>query len=196
MSYGGGYAPPVVGVKRKADELQDELARFEAEVSAAASSYSEPPQTYGGQPTNYYPQQDQYAMAPNMAYAAAPPMQFYQYVSSQPAAAPVPLSSASQAAAAAAQAAANWSKTSQMGAKGIKLDNGKKHLRTAAGQVWDDPTLDDWDPNDFRIFCGDLGNEVNDDMLTRAFSVYPSFQKARVSDMHWYRGMVVSDMQL
>ncbi|KAL5468848.1 hypothetical protein EMCRGX_G029971 [Ephydatia muelleri] len=28
--------------------------------------------------------------------------------------------------------------------------------------VWEDPTLDEWDPNDFRIFCGDLGNDVND----------------------------------
>lgn len=34
--------------------------------------------------------------------------------------------------------------------------------------------------DDFRIFCGDLGNEVNDDILTRAFSRYPSFLKAKV----------------
>lgn len=34
--------------------------------------------------------------------------------------------------------------------------------------------------DDFRLFCGDLGNEVNDDALTRAFNKYPSFQKARV----------------
>ena len=34
--------------------------------------------------------------------------------------------------------------------------------------------------DDFRLFCGDLGNEVNDDVLTRAFNKYPSFQKARV----------------
>lgn len=34
--------------------------------------------------------------------------------------------------------------------------------------------------DDFRIFCGDLGNEVNDDILARAFSRYPSFLKAKV----------------
>jgi RNA recognition motif-containing protein len=34
--------------------------------------------------------------------------------------------------------------------------------------------------DDFRIFCGDLGKEVNDDMLSRAFSKYPSFVKAKV----------------
>lgn len=35
-------------------------------------------------------------------------------------------------------------------------------------------------PDDFRIFVGDLGNEVTDDALTRAFAKYPSFQKAKV----------------
>ncbi len=30
------------------------------------------------------------------------------------------------------------------------------------------------------MFCGDLGNEVTDDLLTRAFSKYASFQKARI----------------
>lgn len=34
--------------------------------------------------------------------------------------------------------------------------------------------------DDFRIFCGDLGNEVNDDILARAFARYPSFLKAKV----------------
>lgn len=34
--------------------------------------------------------------------------------------------------------------------------------------------------DDFRIFCGDLGNEVTDNMLESAFKKYPSFQKARV----------------
>ena len=34
--------------------------------------------------------------------------------------------------------------------------------------------------DDFRIFVGDLGNEVSDDALLRAFSRYPSLLKARV----------------
>jgi len=34
--------------------------------------------------------------------------------------------------------------------------------------------------DDFRLFCGDLGNEVTDDTLARAFNKYPSFQKAKV----------------
>jgi len=34
--------------------------------------------------------------------------------------------------------------------------------------------------DDFRLFCGDLGNEVMDETLARAFSKYPSFVKAKV----------------
>uniref|UniRef100_A0A3B3ZK75 RNA binding motif protein 42 n=1 Tax=Periophthalmus magnuspinnatus TaxID=409849 RepID=A0A3B3ZK75_9GOBI len=59
--------------------------------------------------------------------------------------------------------------------KGDKL---KKCIRTAAGTSWEDASLLEWD-SDFRIFCGDLGNEVNDDILARAFSRYPSFLKAK-----------------
>lgn len=53
-------------------------------------------------------------------------------------------------------------------------------LRTAANEQWVDQTMTDWPENDFRIFCGDLGNEVSDAMLTSAFSKYPSFAKAKV----------------
>ncbi|CAD6250240.1 unnamed protein product [Miscanthus lutarioriparius] len=57
--------------------------------------------------------------------------------------------------------------------------------RKAAGQSWEDPTLADWPENDFRLFCGDLGNEVNDDVLAKAFSKYPSFNMARVIRDKW-----------
>ncbi|KAI4350105.1 hypothetical protein L6164_010624 [Bauhinia variegata] len=33
--------------------------------------------------------------------------------------------------------------------------------------------------NDYRLFCGDLGNEVNHDVLSKAFSQFPSFNMAR-----------------
>lgn len=52
--------------------------------------------------------------------------------------------------------------------------------RKVAGQTWEDPTLADWPENDYRLFCGDLGNEVNDDVLSKAFSRFPSFNMARV----------------
>jgi hypothetical protein len=53
-------------------------------------------------------------------------------------------------------------------------------LRQAAGERWVDATLTEWPAGDFRIFVGNLGSEVNDAMLTQAFSKYSSFQKAKV----------------
>jgi hypothetical protein len=52
--------------------------------------------------------------------------------------------------------------------------------RSAAGEVWFDPELKGWPDNDYRIFVGNLGPEVTDDALQRAFSKYPSFAKSRV----------------
>ena len=56
----------------------------------------------------------------------------------------------------------------------------KKMLRKAGESAWIDETLDEWEENDFRIFCGNMGNEVTDDVLTNAFKKYASFSKARV----------------
>ncbi|KAJ6883864.1 RNA-binding protein 42-like [Populus alba x Populus x berolinensis] len=63
-----------------------------------------------------------------------------------------------------------------------KAETKKKAVpRKAAGQTWEDPTLAEWPENDYRVFCGDLGNEVNDDVLSKAFSRFPSFNLARFS---------------
>eukprot|EP00026_Physarum_polycephalum_P015568 Phypoly_transcript_16281.p1 GENE.Phypoly_transcript_16281~~Phypoly_transcript_16281.p1 ORF type:complete len:139 (+),score=33.57 Phypoly_transcript_16281:288-704(+) len=56
----------------------------------------------------------------------------------------------------------------------------KRVVRQAAGEVWEDQTLADWPDDDYRIFCGDLGNEVHDEMLKSAFMRYPSLQRVRV----------------
>ena len=40
--------------------------------------------------------------------------------------------------------------------------------------------MEDWPENDYRIFCGNLGNEVNDEILGSVFRRYSSFQMARV----------------
>jgi hypothetical protein len=37
------------------------------------------------------------------------------------------------------------------------------------------------DADDHRLFCGDLGNEVNDEVLTKAFTRFATFNMARVS---------------
>ncbi|XP_073290113.1 uncharacterized protein [Primulina huaijiensis] len=63
-----------------------------------------------------------------------------------------------------------------------KADTKKKAIpRKAAGQAWEDPTLAEWPENDYRLFCGDLGNEVNDDVLSKVFTRLPSLNMARVS---------------
>lgn len=62
-----------------------------------------------------------------------------------------------------------------------KAETKKKAVpRKAAGLSWEDPTLAEWPENDYRLFCGDLGNEVNDDVLSKAFSRFPSFNMAKV----------------
>jgi hypothetical protein len=61
--------------------------------------------------------------------------------------------------------------------KGKKV---KKMLRMAGGTIWEDTSLLEWGNDDFRIFCGDLGNDVTDDVLARAFNRFSSFTKAKV----------------
>ena len=57
---------------------------------------------------------------------------------------------------------------------GVSAPGERNITRTVAGMVWKDKTLLDWPEDDFRVFIGDLGNEVNDDVLTHAFQRYPS----------------------
>ena len=88
------------------------------------------------------------------------------------------------------------------GGAGGKLAKGGKRttvLRKGAGKVWEDQTLLEWNPCAympaivlyqfidmmipvawFRLFVGDLSNDVSDDVLSNAFNKYTSFQKARV----------------
>ena len=53
-------------------------------------------------------------------------------------------------------------------------------VRTGGGTQWTDPSLLEWDPSHFRIFVGNLAGEVTDESLLKAFSRWPSVQKARV----------------
>jgi len=57
----------------------------------------------------------------------------------------------------------------------------KRIIREAAGQKWEDPSLYHWPKNDFRLFAGNLGNDVTDDSLRNAFaSKYKSCTMAHV----------------
>ena len=61
-----------------------------------------------------------------------------------------------------------------------KMNNNWRIYRKGAGMIWEDESLNEWPENDYRIFVGDLGNEVNDQVLANAFIKYPSFAKAKV----------------
>lgn len=92
---------------------------------------------------------------------------------------------ATSAAAATASTAYNYDTTSSSttAATDAKAQDGKKKkkvIRTAGGEIWEDKTLTEWDENDFRLFVGDLGNEVTDEALANMFRRYPTFLKAKV----------------
>lgn len=58
--------------------------------------------------------------------------------------------------------------------------NQKTVVRTGGGKQWTDSSLLEWDPAHFRLFVGNLAGEVTDESLRKAFSRWPSLQKARV----------------
>ncbi|KAK5583172.1 hypothetical protein RB653_004763 [Dictyostelium firmibasis] len=65
----------------------------------------------------------------------------------------------------------------------VTMEEPKKNtniVMSAVGETWTDHSLSDWDPNDFRLFIGDLGNDVTEEMIRQAFSKYPTFLKAKV----------------
>lgn len=52
--------------------------------------------------------------------------------------------------------------------------------RSAAGKTWEDPTLAEFPPNDFRLFVGNLSKDIHPQQLENCFKVYPSFAMARI----------------
>lgn len=73
--------------------------------------------------------------------------------------------------------------TATSGSSSNAADKKKKKkttVRMAGGEVWEDKTLEDWDDNDYRLFAGDLGNEVTEELLFKTFSKYPSLIRTRV----------------
>jgi hypothetical protein len=52
-------------------------------------------------------------------------------------------------------------------------------VRKGGGESWEDKSLLEWDPNQFRIMVGNLAGEVTDDSLAKAFATY-GVAKARV----------------
>ena len=55
----------------------------------------------------------------------------------------------------------------------------KTVVRAGGGKTWEDESLLEWDPTQFRIYVGNLAGEVTDDSLAKAFAQY-GVSKARV----------------
>lgn len=72
------------------------------------------------------------------------------------------------------------SKKKETSQKEDEMTKNWKIYRKGAGIIWEDESLNEWPDNDYRIFVGDLGNEVNDQTLANAFMKYQSFVKAKV----------------
>ena len=52
-------------------------------------------------------------------------------------------------------------------------------------QVWEDQSLLNWDSNDYRLFAGDLGNDVTDEVLN-------FFPFSTVLHLGWFSGFVAN----
>ena len=48
------------------------------------------------------------------------------------------------------------------------------------GKKWVDETMEEWSENDYRIFVGNLGNEVTENHLQSIFGRYQSLLKTKV----------------
>jgi hypothetical protein len=81
---------------------------------------------------------------------------------------------------AAAAAAAAEAAEAASGAAASAEANKTATVRYAGGKVWQDETLNEWPENDYRIFVGNLGIEVTDELLLSIFKDYPSATKAKV----------------
>lgn len=65
------------------------------------------------------------------------------------------------------------------GRPGAAEDKKLTVVRKGGGTTWEDPSLMEWDPAQFRIMVGNLAGEVTDDSLAKAFAQY-GVAKARV----------------
>lgn len=145
-------------------------------------SYSQQPTSYGGTPQiqNPFNRQAGSQGAPTAGYGgdyangadeAAQIAQWQSaYVSKGPTADKDEQDEAAEPSAYAQAAAANNNTT----------DKKKTVYRKGGGKSWQDDSLLEWDPAHFRLFVGNLAGETTDDSLLKAFSRWPSVQKARV----------------
>lgn len=60
--------------------------------------------------------------------------------------------------------------------------NSKAVLRhdPKTGKTWYDATLTDWDPSHYRLFVGNVGDDVTEELLIQTFMKYKSLSKVKI----------------
>ena len=57
---------------------------------------------------------------------------------------------------------------------------GPRTQRAAGDVSWEDASMAEWDPDDFRLFVSNISHDISTEMLADKFARYPSFLRARV----------------
>lgn len=57
-----------------------------------------------------------------------------------------------------------------------------ERINPKTGKKWLDNTLVTWDPSHFRLFVGNIGQDVTEELLIRTFVKYPSLSKVKVPE--------------
>ncbi|KAJ2849668.1 hypothetical protein IWW36_002472 [Coemansia brasiliensis] len=56
----------------------------------------------------------------------------------------------------------------------------RRTVRMAGGEVWEDPTLDEWPTDDYRMYASNLGPDVTSEVLKQHFGKFRSLQRTHV----------------
>lgn len=61
-----------------------------------------------------------------------------------------------------------------------KREKAMERIDPKSGKVWYDKTLADWDPSHFRLFVGNIGDDVTEKLLVETFIKYRSLSKVKI----------------
>eukprot|EP01128_Nolandella_sp_AFSM9_P012709 TRINITY_DN953_c0_g1_i1.p1 TRINITY_DN953_c0_g1~~TRINITY_DN953_c0_g1_i1.p1 ORF type:complete len:337 (-),score=68.65 TRINITY_DN953_c0_g1_i1:153-1163(-) len=168
----GGAPPPSMNVVR-GGVAQPQAALPQAGILASGGAapsaqalYSNAMSSIRGAPSHagyhapqfYYPAGAQVPMAAQQPYASHNPFFREQQIQYQ---------------------AKNASSAMKAHRKG-KRDGKPTFIRQMGGKTWEDESLAEWPENDYRLFVGNLGNDVSNEPLRKAFSKYSSLAMVKV----------------
>lgn len=62
----------------------------------------------------------------------------------------------------------------------INPDRAIQRLDPKTGRIWYDSSLVDWNPSHYRLFVGNIGPDVTEELLFKTFIKYPSLSKVKI----------------